>query len=160
MSNQPSHIVPPLPRRAPSLELNDARSTDSPSTENGDFCLTPSVPPTAVDAFEPQHRLSAWAVLILVTGATALVTSMLVGGHRAFDQLQPASRSLVLPAPRAVGARERPPSDVNTAIVEQFVQLDEVQITSSDDKMDVPEDVPPQRTALRPAIARDAHGHR
>ena len=93
----------------------------------------PSLPPTALDATEP-HGSSRWVGTILVAGAAAIVTSMLMGAHREPSPAPTtAGVSQPLVAPSCVtGNPEQPPSEANAPIVEQFVQLDEVVITGDE----------------------------
>jgi hypothetical protein len=104
----------------------------------------PSVPPTAVDATEPHHRLNPWAALILAAGAVVLAAPVLVG-HRDLDQPQPTPLGVPQPASKPLALQSSRAPEVNAPIFEQFFQLDEVLITGADNKVDLPEDKAAER---------------
>lgn len=97
------------------------------------------------------------------------MTPLLVGRPRGLDQSQPTrpdvsqlgSKPLVAPS-RAEDDSDRPRREVNVPIVEQFIQLDEVVITNTNDDMDVTEKMPAGKvfdrsaavSAIRSAAAR------
>jgi hypothetical protein len=144
LSGRRSNIVPPLPRRTASPKSIDAASVESPEIDGGAAQYTPSLPPIAVDATEPHHRLNVWTALTLITGAAVLLTPILVGSHREPAQPEPARHGVPL-------ATSTPQSEVNGPIVEQFVQLDEVVIASRGENVDMPENMPAQRAFDRSA---------
>lgn len=101
----------------------------------------PSAPPTAVDTTERHHGLSPWAALIFATGAVVLAA--ILSGHRDLDQPRATPFGVPPPASKPLAVPSRAP-EVNTPIFEQFFQLDEELITGTDNKVDLPEDKPPE----------------
>jgi hypothetical protein len=83
-----------------------------------------------------HHRSSAVSTLILVASAALLAMPILAGLHRGFEAPAPAPLGVlqspstlpIAPVPAAGGP------DVDTAIHEQFIVLDEVLITSTYDE--------------------------
>jgi hypothetical protein len=88
--------------------------------------------PVAVEAFTAgpplhPHRASVLTMLGLVASAALLVAPMLVGLHHGFNSAESLPVAL---APAAAEAESEP------AIFEQFIELDEVLITSTNEEED------------------------
>ena len=72
-----------------------------------------------------------------------MLAAPILSGHLDLGQPQATPFGVPQPASKPPAVPSRAP-EVNTPIFEQFFQLDEVLITGTDDKVDLPENKPPE----------------